>query len=54
MICTIQDETKCPPAFYCGLLHELLVPGKEVVEFHGHGHVGHLLMARNYGVVLHY
>ena len=54
IICTIQDETKCPPAFYCALLHGLPVTGKEVVEFHGHGHVGQLLMAGNYGIVSHY
>ena len=50
MICIIQDETKCPPAFYCTLLHELSVPGKEVVEFHGHCHVGYLLTAWNSGL----
>ena len=54
MICTIQNETKCPPAFYCPLLHGLSVPDKEIVEFHGHGHARHLLMAWNYGIVLHY
>ena len=54
MICTIQDQTKCPPGFYCALLHRLSVPAKEVVEFHGHGHVGHLLMVWNYEIVSHY
>ena len=54
MTCSIQDETKRPPAIYCALLHGLSVPGKEVVEFHGHGHVGHLLMAWNYEIVSHY
>ena len=41
IICPIQDETKCPPAICCALLHRLSVPGEKVVEFHGHGHVGH-------------